>query len=150
MAHSQGSSLLSILRVKLRYTYLRQGQIYYQRHVPKDLLDRFPQSIVKVPLGTSDPLKAVKAVQALNLKYERQWELLRADPTSSAAAAETGEPLTLAKGLGSAARTVEDARTSAMARQLSFSFMIFPDRTVDGWNRVMQSDPADFLRASEP
>lgn len=62
MAYSQGSSLLSILRVKLRYTYLRQGQIYYQRHVPKDLLDRFPQSIVKVPLGTSDPLKAVKAV----------------------------------------------------------------------------------------
>ena len=88
MTYSQGSSLLSILRVKLRYTYLRQGQIYYQRHVPKDLLDRFPQSIVKVPLGTSDPLKAVKTVQALNLKYERQWERLRAAPTSSAAAAE--------------------------------------------------------------
>ncbi len=41
-----------------------------------------------MPLGTSDPLKAVKAVWALNLKYKRQWERLRADPTSSAAAAE--------------------------------------------------------------
>ncbi len=41
-----------------------------------------------MPLGTSDPLKAVKAVRTLNLKYKRQWERLRADPTSSAAAAE--------------------------------------------------------------
>jgi len=58
MAHSQGSSLLSILRVRLRYTYLLHGQLYYQRHVPKDLLDHLPQSIVKVPLDTSDPFKA--------------------------------------------------------------------------------------------
>lgn len=115
MAHSQGSSLLSILRVKLRYTYLRQGQIYYQRHVPKDLLNRFPQSIVKVPLGTSDPLKAVKAVQALNLKYERQWELLRADPTSSAAAAEAqAVELLLKHGLVPHAPDQDEARLNAL------------------------------------
>ncbi len=114
MTYSQGSSLLSILRVKLRYTYLRHGQIYYQRHVPKDLLDRYPQSVVKVPLGTSDPLKAVKAVQALNLKYERQWELLRADPTSSAAAAEAqAVELLLKHGLVPNAPDQDEARLNA-------------------------------------
>ena len=40
MAYSQGSSLLSILRVKLPYTYLRHGQFHYQRVIPKDLLGR--------------------------------------------------------------------------------------------------------------
>ena len=88
LAHFRASSLLSLLRVKLRYTVSRNGRLYYQRQVPADLAERFPVRLIKVPLGTGDPLRAARMVQALNAKHERQWDLLRADPSASAAAAE--------------------------------------------------------------
>lgn len=88
MSRTRNASILSLLLVKLRYTYLREGQLYYQRHIPKDLKSRYPRAAVKEALGTSDPIKAAQYVKALNLKYEREWELMRADPASSPAAAK--------------------------------------------------------------
>jgi len=68
-----------------------------------------------VPLGTPDPLKAVKTVQALNLKYERQWERLRADPTSSPAAAEAqAVELLLKHGLIPHAPDQDEARLNTL------------------------------------
>ncbi|MCE1184278.1 MAG: hypothetical protein LWW92_01555, partial [Rhodocyclales bacterium] len=79
----------SLLILAIRYTELRKnGLFYYQRAVPLDLRDRLPVKIIKVPLGTADPATALKKVKRLNAQYEREWELLRADPTASPAAAK--------------------------------------------------------------
>ena len=80
----------SLLLLAIRYTEQRaNGMFYYQRAVPSDLRDRLPTKIIKVPLGTADPVIALRKVKLLNSKHERQWDLLRADSNASAEAAET-------------------------------------------------------------
>lgn len=88
MTRHLSTSALALITVKIRYTYQRDGLLYYQRHIPSDLAGRLPGRLVKVPLGTADPVRAARLVQALNAKHERQWALLRADPKASASAAE--------------------------------------------------------------
>jgi integrase len=79
----------SLLILAIRYTEQRRnGLFYYQRAVPLDLRDRLSVKIIKVPLGTDDPATALQKVKRLNAQHEKEWELLRSDPTSSPAAAK--------------------------------------------------------------
>jgi integrase len=143
MTHNPRPSLLSLLRVKLRYTYLRDGQIYYQRHVPKDLAGRFPQSIIKVPLGTADPLKAVRLVKALNLKHERQWELLRADPSVSSAAAEAQALVLLRQyGLTPHSSANDEALLGAFTEPFDAARAAYAGECDDTWRNA---DPSEYL-----
>lgn len=72
-----------VLKVSVKNTYLRSGQFYYQRAIPRDLRDKYPAARIKINLETSDPLVAAKKVAALDRKHEAEWTLLRADPSSS-------------------------------------------------------------------
>jgi integrase len=73
----------SVIKVSIRNTYLRRGQFYYQRAIPRDLRDKYPSKLIKINLETGDPLVAARKVTALDRKYEAEWTLLRADPSSS-------------------------------------------------------------------
>lgn len=74
---------LGILRVTLRYSYVHGNQIYFQRAVPKDLLDRYPAKMVKVNLRTSDVRVAARKIAELSRELEAEWALLRASPDAS-------------------------------------------------------------------
>lgn len=68
----------SIITVSIRYTYLRDASYYYQRKIPKDLLDRYDgQKSVKANLNTLDPTELAKKVTTLNRLYESTWESMR-------------------------------------------------------------------------
>lgn len=68
----------SIITVSIRYTYLRDASYYYQRKIPKDLLDRYDgQKSVKANLNTLDPTELTKKVTALNRLYESTWKSMR-------------------------------------------------------------------------
>jgi integrase len=75
-------SLGSILKVSIRYVYLRGNTYYYQRKVPLDLLARYGGTPhIKVNLKTNDLKQVAKQVSALNKQYESIWNSLRADHT---------------------------------------------------------------------
>lgn len=71
------------LQVKIKYTYTRGNAVFYQRAVPADLHDRYPNKNVKVNLKTSDPLKVARKVEQLNRHYESEWEAMRTAPELS-------------------------------------------------------------------
>lgn len=73
----------SVLKVSIRNAYVRDGRFYYQRRVPNDLLDKYPSKLIKLNLETSDPVVAARKVRDLNQRYDAEWSLLRADPSSS-------------------------------------------------------------------
>lgn len=66
----------------LPHSYSRNGTIYYQRAVPKDLHDRYPHKLIKINLGTDDIVRAEKCIRKLNAKLEAEWSAMRADPQS--------------------------------------------------------------------
>nr|WP_229633433.1 tyrosine-type recombinase/integrase [Duganella qianjiadongensis] len=72
-----------MLQVTLPNSYSRNGLIYYQRAVPKDLQDRYPHKLIKINLKTGDIVSAEKRIRNLNEKFEAEWSAMRADPHSS-------------------------------------------------------------------
>lgn len=71
---------LGPLQVKIKYTYTRGKTTFYQRAVPSDLHDRYSGKTIKKDLKTSDPIRVARMVEALNRKYEAEWEALRGSP----------------------------------------------------------------------
>lgn len=69
--------------MKLKYSYLRNGIIWYQRPIPKALHDRFDTKLIKINLKTRDPIHAAKVIDALNSRHEAQWAALKAAPESA-------------------------------------------------------------------
>lgn len=53
------------LHLKIKHTYVRDGQFYFQRAVPDALKGRYPSATIKRNLKTSDPIKAAKMVDQL-------------------------------------------------------------------------------------
>lgn len=77
--------LSRIISVMIKYTYLRGGIFYYQRPIPDDLKSRYGKSSEKRSLKTSNPERAVKAVERLNALLEAEWERLRFDDDATPA-----------------------------------------------------------------
>lgn len=104
--------LLGVLSVRIRYTYPRNGIIYYQRAVPIPLRSRYPFSRVKHRLHSTDPVRVKRDVERLNQQYEAEWALLLSDPTASPASTQTHAKALLREwGLtakGAALKTDED------------------------------------------
>ena len=71
--------------MKLKYSYLRNDIIWYQRPVPKALHHRFDTKLIKINLKTRDPIRAAKMIDTLNSRYEAEWAALKAAPESSPA-----------------------------------------------------------------
>lgn len=71
------------IRITLAKTYKHGNSLYYQRHIPTDLRDRYPVTIFKRNLKTLDPVKAARQVDSLEQKYTAEFEGLRAAPESS-------------------------------------------------------------------
>lgn len=67
----------------LPHSYSRNGIIYYQRAVPKDLQDRYPHKLLKINLNTGDIVRAEKCIRKLNAEFEAEWSAMRAAPQSS-------------------------------------------------------------------
>ncbi|MBC7716420.1 MAG: tyrosine-type recombinase/integrase [Pseudorhodobacter sp.] len=72
-----------ILRVKLRYCYVRNGTTYYQRAIPGDLQDRYGMARVKVKLEPSDLRTIARQIGALNRAVEAEWQALRHIPDAT-------------------------------------------------------------------
>lgn len=71
------NTTIGILRVKLRYSYVRNGTIYYQRAVPEDLQDRYGMARVKVKLDAADLRGSARQIASLNRAVEAEWRGLR-------------------------------------------------------------------------
>ncbi|MDO6385269.1 DUF6538 domain-containing protein [Uliginosibacterium sp. 31-12] len=100
MKQHNHSSLLSLLVFRIKNTYVRDGWIYFQRSVPKDLREHYGTVLIKHPLNTKDHQAALRQVERLNARYELEWAQLRsgamAVPTSAMA---QGRELLLAHGI---------------------------------------------------
>ena len=68
-----------LLVVTLKNSYARNGTIYYQRHIPRDLQSRYAAKLVKVKLDTSDLRAAARQIDIINRQVEAEWSALRAD-----------------------------------------------------------------------
>lgn len=77
---------IGILRVSIRYTFTRDGWFFYQRPVPRDLIDRYGKKTIKKPLHTKEPEVAAGLVAKENRLVEAEWSKLRSDPETSPAA----------------------------------------------------------------
>jgi integrase len=80
----------SAITMKLRYVYSRNGILQYQRKVPLDLVDRYGSKLIKINLGTSDPYQAMRKVEALNQRFEREWSAMREDSEMTPSKARAG------------------------------------------------------------
>lgn len=70
-----------VFDLSLRHIFKRGHTYYYQRRIPKDLVDRYGGPVnVKVKLKTTDPLQLAKQVSSLDRKYEATWNALRNNP----------------------------------------------------------------------
>lgn len=68
----------SIISVSIRYIYLRDNSYYYQRKIPKGLLDRYDGlKLIKLNLKTLDITDLPDKVRALNKHYESLWGSMR-------------------------------------------------------------------------
>lgn len=68
----------SIIKLSIRYSYLRNNTYYYQRKIPTDLLERYDGTkLIKTNLNTLDIREVSRKVQALNKHYESTWESMR-------------------------------------------------------------------------
>jgi integrase len=77
------NSTLGILRVKLRYSYVRNGTIYYQRAVPENLQARYGMARVKLKLDPADLRSVARQIAALNRAVEAEWQVLRDIPDAT-------------------------------------------------------------------
>lgn len=90
----------SLLILKIRYSYQRDGVYYYQRRIPRSLENRYPSKHVKLNLETTDASVALRKVSELNRRYEAEWSALLADPDASPKAArEQAKALLASYGL---------------------------------------------------
>lgn len=71
------------LQLKIKHTYVRDGQFYFQRAVPDALKGRYPGATIKRNLKTADPIRAAKMVDQLVRAYDAEWAGLLAAPDSS-------------------------------------------------------------------
>jgi len=71
------------LQVTLRYSYSRNGTLYFQRPIPKDLHSRYGKKLVKIKLSTTDIVVAGREIERLNREVETEWQRLRSEPTST-------------------------------------------------------------------
>jgi len=71
-------SIGSIISVSIRYIYPRNDTFYYQRKIPKDLIERYNGvRTVKLNLKTQDLTIISKKVHELNRHYESTWDSMR-------------------------------------------------------------------------
>lgn len=68
-----------LLVVTIPYSYSRNGSIYYQRAIPRDLQGRYAAVRVKVKLDTSDIRVAARQIGLINQQVEAEWRHLRVD-----------------------------------------------------------------------
>jgi integrase len=74
------------LKITLAKTYQHGNSLYYQRHVPTPLRDRYPVKILKHNLKTLDPLKAASLAAALERHYNAEFSALKDSPDATPAA----------------------------------------------------------------
>lgn len=67
----------NILKLSIRYTYDRDDTVYYQRKIPKDLVERFGTTHVKENLKTTNAEEVASKVQKLNKYFEDTWNAMR-------------------------------------------------------------------------
>lgn len=66
--------------MRIRYTYLRGNNFYYQRKIPRDVLCHYiSSSHIKVNLKTDNLEQAAKQVSIINKQYESVWDSLRSN-----------------------------------------------------------------------
>ncbi|MFL9711598.1 DUF6538 domain-containing protein [Methylobacillus sp. Pita1] len=73
----------NFLFVSIKFVYTRGKTCYYQRKIPKDLLQHYAATHIKINLKTNDPSIVARKVQALNFQHESLWEAMRKDPSIS-------------------------------------------------------------------
>lgn len=75
--------LSPLLTVTLKHSYTRNdGQIYWQRKLPKRHLDRYPSTAtLKRNLFTRDPVIAAQKIARLDREHEALWKAMDNDPT---------------------------------------------------------------------
>ena len=71
------------LKITLAKTYQHGNALYYQRHVPTPLRDRYPVKILKHNLKTLDPIKAAKLADALERHYNAEFAALKQSPDAT-------------------------------------------------------------------
>lgn len=83
MVPSMRFHISPLLSVTLKHSYTRDdGQIYWQRKVPKRHLERYPSTAtLKRNLLTRDPVIAAQKIARLDREHEALWRAMDNDPT---------------------------------------------------------------------
>lgn len=76
--------------ITVKNTYTHGKAVYYQRHVPADLRERYPSKIIKRKLGpvTLAPAAIARKVAELDRAFDAEFEGLRAAPEATPAATQ--------------------------------------------------------------
>lgn len=95
--------LSPLLTVTLKHSYTRDdGQIYWQRKLPKRHLERYPSTApLKRNLFTRDPVVAAQKIARLDREHEALWKAMDNDPAlTPETAREAAKRLLKTHGIG--------------------------------------------------
>lgn len=87
-------TLSSAVSINVKYLRLRDGVYQFYRRVPRDLVDRFGTSTIRLSLKTTDPFEATRRCEELARDYEAEFNTLRNERSATASTVkETGVSL---------------------------------------------------------
>lgn len=133
--------------MSIKFVYTRGKSCYYQRKIPKDLLQHYAATHIKINLKTNDPSLVARKVQALNFQHESLWEAMRKDPSISPPALRESARLLLAKhGLKPQPATNPDPELFGFYELLQGKAIEYAQGDEDAYH---EADIEDYLTSTE-
>lgn len=71
----------STLSLMARYLYQRGDTFHFCLRVPKELVDRYPQPVIRQSLKTKDPIEATRLAGELYERYRASFSAMRGNPS---------------------------------------------------------------------
>ena len=138
------------LVMKIKYVFQRGDTCYWQRKIPRDLLDRYPASgPLKVNLKTLDPAVVSAKVSRLNREHEARWTAMRKDPTLTPLPARE-EAAKLLKGFGvQSIREPDQHALEGFFRHLEGRLEDYADRQPDPEEAYRAATGEEYLTTTE-
>lgn len=143
--------LSPLLTVTLKHSYsLADGQIYWQRKLPKRHLERYPSAApLKRNLFTRDPVVAAQKITRLDREHEAVWKAMDNDPSlTPASAREAASRLLKAHGIENP-RNTDPALAEQFFDRLEDKRIAYAEAQHDPEDAYRTASVEDFLNKPE-
>lgn len=143
--------LSPLLTVTLKHSYcLQDGQIYWQRKLPKRHLERYPSTApLKRNLFTRDPLVAAQKIARLDREHEALWKAMDNDPAlTPTSAREAASRILKAHGIENP-RNTDPALAEQFFDRLEEKRIAYAEAQHDPEETYRTASEADFLNKPE-